>query len=74
MHSIVKFLKDAMIIGDLNIEQLEDIITKILPATHGKEHQFYNEGKIDHLYEQYILLNKPEKLFEGDPKAYFYEF
>jgi hypothetical protein len=73
MYNFLKFLKESGIIqGLLNIEQVEDIIQKIVPAVSAAEHQFY--GQQDKMIHKiYASLGKPEQLYVCDPKFCFYE-
>ena len=86
---LIKFLKDADVIPNiLSIEQMEEIMMKMLvknkiivflsnyqfkPAVSVKEHHFYSNSKLIHIYEKDIAKNEDPK-YEGDPQLCFHEF
>eukprot|EP01017_Pseudomicrothorax_dubius_P003155 TRINITY_DN10386_c0_g1_i2.p1 TRINITY_DN10386_c0_g1~~TRINITY_DN10386_c0_g1_i2.p1 ORF type:complete len:572 (-),score=163.12 TRINITY_DN10386_c0_g1_i2:87-1802(-) len=72
---IVRFLQEADIVPTLvNIEDVEDILMKIMPPTNPKEHGFYHDSVLMKVYEKELYLSANEPHFDGDPRMHFHEF
>ncbi|CAD8089476.1 unnamed protein product [Paramecium primaurelia] len=53
MVSLVRFLRDAEIVPHiLSIEQLEEILLKIIPPINNKEYDFFQKGHFIQIYEK----------------------
>jgi hypothetical protein len=56
--AFVRFLKEAALVPNhLGIEQIEEILAKMVPAVVSKESDFYHKHKVVHIYDKELTSN-----------------
>lgn len=71
--SFIRFLKEAEVLPHLiNVEHVEDILSRVVPGTNPKENEFYYRHFLVDCYSK--ELDNPELRSEGDPGLLFFEF
>jgi hypothetical protein len=69
--SFVRFLKESDILPHLiNIEHVEDILSRVVPAVNPKEYEFYNKKFLVDSYSK--DLDNSELRSDGDPGMLFF--
>ena len=72
-YNLLLLLEEAYVVQTLSIEQIEEILFKVIPSNCQKENQFYNDKKVKKIYAD-LRAGKNEVNHEGDPCCNFYEF
>ena len=71
--AFLRFLKAADIIPHLiNVEQLEDILGRVVPPGSPKESEFYSRHYLIDVYSK--NLENPDIKYQGDPGLLLFEF